>query len=112
MDIVVRQPRVIYQDCLKRHASAEFTEDQLNRNTGTANDRLANHDSRIDFDAFMNDGVSLDLMILADRSKAARSYLPLTAHPRVEPARMAMIPISGTRNWIACQRETRIDQAP
>ena len=56
-DIVKSQPWMVHEDRLGRHAGAEFTQNQLDRNARATNDGFAVHDIRIDFDAFVLHGI-------------------------------------------------------
>jgi len=53
IDVLMRQPRMIHQDRLGRHAGTEFAQNKLYRNTGTTNDWFAGHDIWVYFDAFV-----------------------------------------------------------
>jgi hypothetical protein len=43
MDIVMRQPRVIHEYRLRRHAVAEFAQDQLHRDARAPDDGFTAH---------------------------------------------------------------------
>ena len=58
VDIVMRQPRMIREDRLGRHTSAEFAQNELYRNSRAAHDRFAAHDLRIHFDTLVGHDVS------------------------------------------------------
>jgi hypothetical protein len=60
MDIVKRQPWMVHEDRLGRHASAEFTQNQFYRNARATNDRFAIQNVRIYLDALVSHGILFD----------------------------------------------------
>jgi len=58
-DIISRQPRMVGEDRLQRHAGAQLAENEFHRNARAANNRLAVHDIRVNFDPFVRHDILL-----------------------------------------------------
>src|SRR5712691_472660 len=52
-EIVERKLRMVGENCLRRHASSEFAQDQFHRDSRTADNGLASHNLGVDFDTLM-----------------------------------------------------------